>query len=66
MIKKVINPTMEENQPKVLKELKRGLLKKRNEFYLQQTRTFILTNEPKLRYYKNEEEYKVRLAFSFL
>lgn len=42
-----------------MKELKKGVLKKKNEFYMQQTRTFILTNEPKLRYYKNETEYRV-------
>ncbi len=49
----------ENEKDKVLREIKRGLLKKRNEYYMQQTRTFILTNEPKLRYYKSDSEYRV-------
>lgn len=40
-------------EDKIVEELKRGLLKKRNEFYMKQTRTFILTSAPSLKYYKN-------------
>jgi len=40
--------------------MKRGILKKRNEFFMKQGRMFILTNEPSLKYYKNETELRVR------
>ena len=45
---------------KEIKEVKRGVLKKRNEYYMKQARTFILTTEPRLSYYKNDTEFKVR------
>ncbi|CDW79266.1 3-phosphoinositide-dependent protein kinase 1 [Stylonychia lemnae] len=49
---------------KYVEELKRGLLKKRNEYFMQQTRTFILTNEPSLKYYKNESQFRGEVRLS--
>lgn len=50
--------------PKEIKEVKRGNLKKKNQYFMKQVRTFILTNEPKLTYYKNETEYKGEVMLS--
>lgn len=47
------------DEPFVLKEIKKGILKKRNEWYIQQERTFLLTNEPTLKYYRNETILRV-------
>ena len=41
-----------------IKEIKRGDLKKRNKFFVKQTRTFVLTNEPRIKYYKNKTELR--------
>eukprot|EP00347_Sterkiella_histriomuscorum_P001996 403369877 len=41
-----------------LKEIKRGQLKKKNRFFINQNRIFVLTNEPRLRYYKTEREFR--------
>ena len=46
-----------------IKEIKRGLLKKKNRFYMQQIRTFVLTSEPRLKYYKNETEFKGEITY---
>lgn len=52
-----------EDQAKMgIQEIRRGLLKKKNEWYMQQTRTFVLTNEPRLRYYRNGTELRVSHA----
>lgn len=53
-----------EDGPKEIKEVKRGHLKKKNQYFMKQVRTFILTNEPKLTYYKNETEYKGEVILS--
>lgn len=50
--------------PKEIKEVKRGVLKKRNEYFMKQARTFILTTEPRLTYYKNDTEYKGEVLLS--
>ncbi|CDW87721.1 3-phosphoinositide-dependent protein kinase 1 [Stylonychia lemnae] len=47
-----------------VKELKRGLIKKRNQYYMKQVRTFILTTEPKLSYYKDETEYRGQIPLT--
>jgi hypothetical protein len=52
------------DEPKVIKEVKRGVLKKRNEYFMKQSRLFVLTNEPKLTYYKNETELKGEVLLS--
>lgn len=49
-----------EESEKIVLEIKRGFLKKKNEWFIQQTRTFVLTNEPRLRYYRNQDDYRVR------
>ena len=54
----------ESEGPREIKEVKRGQLKKRNQYYMKQVRTFILTNEPKLTYYKNETELKGEIILS--
>ena len=41
-----------------IKEIKRGLLKKKNRFFMQQNRIFILTTEPRLKYYKNDNDFR--------
>jgi hypothetical protein len=48
------------NQEHILqiKEIKRGELRKKNRFFMQQTRTFVLTSEPRLKYYKNESDFR--------
>jgi serine/threonine protein kinase len=40
------------------KEIKRGFLMKRNPYYIHQKRLFILTDEPKLMYFLDENTYK--------
>lgn len=52
------------DKPREIKEVKRGILKKRNEYYMKQARTFILTTEPRFTYYKNETEYKGEVPLS--
>lgn len=49
------------NEKPPVRELRKGLLKKKNEWYMQQVRTFVLTSEPKLKYYKHGTELRVRL-----
>ena len=34
------------------------MLKKKNRFLMQQTRLFILTSEPRLKYYKNDLDFR--------
>lgn len=41
-----------------VKEIKKGLLKKKNRFFMKQTRIFILTTEPRLKYYKTENDFR--------
>jgi 3-phosphoinositide dependent protein kinase-1 len=43
-------------------ELKRGYLMKRNPYYIHQKRLFILTDEPKLMYFKDEDTFKGDIA----
>lgn len=40
------------------KEIKRGYLMKRNPYYIHQKRLFILTDEPKLMYFLDEDTFK--------
>lgn len=41
-----------------IKEIKRGILKKKNRFFMKQTRIFVLTTEPRLKYYKTEHDFR--------
>lgn len=41
-----------------IKEIKRGYLKKKNRFFINQIRIFVLTSEPRLKYYKNEKDFR--------
>ena len=41
-----------------IKEIKRGYLKKKNRFFINQIRIFVLTSEPRLKYYKNENDFR--------
>ncbi|CDW79872.1 agc pdk1 protein kinase [Stylonychia lemnae] len=47
-----------------IKELKKGLLKKKNRFYMQQQRIFILTSEPRLKYYKNDADFRGEISLT--
>jgi len=40
------------------KEIKRGWLMKRNPWFIHQSRLFILTNQPRLMYFKDENTFK--------
>eukprot|EP00347_Sterkiella_histriomuscorum_P007491 403348718 len=52
------------HENRIIEDIKRGLLKKRNEYYIQQTRSFVLTNEPTLKYYKNDNNYRGEIVLS--
>ncbi len=44
------------------KELKRGWLMKRNPWFVNQKRLFILTNHPKLMYFKDEQTLRGEIS----
>lgn len=46
------------------KEIKRGYLMKRNPWFVNQKRLFILTNQPRLMYFKDENTYRGEIILS--
>eukprot|EP00347_Sterkiella_histriomuscorum_P000106 403377158 len=47
-----------------IQELKRGFLKKKNRFFMQQIRIFVLTSEPRLKYYKNDNDFRGEISLT--
>ena len=41
-----------------INQIKKGFLKKKNRFFMNQIRIFVLTSEPRLKYYKNETDFR--------